>query len=192
MMDDIDTLAALLAERSDGAIEETGATALFKAISGDPLIRIEVLARRTRLLTADECRLLRAGAAASGHERRGMLRTSTGVPVADTTSVLLPGRIPAKARAELGIPDHRMPLPPRTRVPLGRALRGFGVRREPLRVQRTDARLDASGQEQIIYSAARLWLGPGPIGLATERVYRRFVEAFPSPWCALSQRNRPL
>jgi len=74
-----------------------------------------------------------------------------------------------------------VPLTVPTPEPLGRVLRGFGVIREPLEVILTPFRFDDAGEEQVVYSAARLWLEE-PIALVTERVYRRFLEAFPCPW----------
>jgi hypothetical protein len=70
------------------------------------------------------------------------------------------------------------PLPAPATEPLGRALRGLGVTREPLVVRLTPAAHGSDTEEQVIYSAARLWLGV-PIGLVTGRIYRRFPEEFP-------------
>ena len=63
-------------------------------------------------------------------------------------------------------------------VPLGRALAGLRVRREPLEVLPTPGQRDASGKEQVIWSAARLWLG-GPIAIVTERIYQEFLDRLP-------------
>ena len=66
-------------------------------------------------------------------------------------------------------------------VPLGRALAGLGVRREPLEVLATPGQLDAAGREQVVWSAARLWLD-APVALVTECFYKEFLDAYPGPW----------
>ncbi len=95
--------------------------------------------------------------------------------------ILLPRRVPGCARAMLGIAESGAALPGPSGAPLGRALRGLGVRREPLEARLTPGLHDTTGEEQVIYSAARLWLG-APIAVVTERVYRSFLAAFPRPW----------
>ena len=180
-MTDADALAAwLLARRAGRPVEECGATAIFAAICGRA-VTAEIQSRRVRQPTAREQRLMQAFRAPAVYERRGILHAGPGMPVAETTAVLLPSRLPGNAGDLLGITGAGAAPPAASEVPLGRALRGFGVRREPLEARLTPGASDAAGEEQVIYSAARLWLG-GPIALVTERVYRRFLTAFPGPW----------
>jgi hypothetical protein len=177
---DIGTLIAwLLAAPRHSPVEACGATAAFAAISGTEIAAV-THARGTRELTQREQQLLQALGATTGHERSGTLYAGN-VPAAATTAILLPHRVPATVRATLGIgpPGDMLPMVPG--VPLGRALGGLGVRREPLEVVPTPGERDADGAELVISSAARLWLG-GPIAIVTERVYREFLACFPGPW----------
>jgi hypothetical protein len=175
-------IAWLRAEPPDAPIERSGATAAFAAISGHPITAV-MQSRGARRLTHRERQLLQSSDAITGHERRGTLYAGS-IPAAATTAVLLPQRLPAAVRATLGIgPDgEALPrasdVPGAGDVPLGRALRGLGARREPLRVQCTPGEQDAAGREVVVCSAARLWLGH-PVGIVTERVYREFLDAFP-------------
>src|SRR6202046_1096894 len=108
------------------------ATILFEQLTGEQ-VRIELTGCADRPLTAAECRDLRIGSGASGYERTGSLRTvSSGLVVAEVSSLVVPGRLPAAARTALGMPGGGEPTPPPSDVPLGKALAGFGVRREPL------------------------------------------------------------
>ena len=45
----------------------------------------------------------------------------------------------------------------------------------------TPGQRDAFGREQVIWSAARLWLDR-PIAMVTECFYREFLDAYPGPW----------
>jgi hypothetical protein len=177
---DIGTLIAwLLAAPRRSPVEDCGATAAFSVISGSEIAAV-MHSRRSRELTQREQQLLQALGATTGHERRGVLYAGN-IPAAETTAVLLPHRVPATVRATLGIGPRGDALPAVPGVPLGRALGGLGVRREPLEVVPTPGEHDADGNELVISSAARLWLG-GPIAIVTERVYRDFLACFPSPW----------
>jgi hypothetical protein len=178
---DIGALIGWLLEAPRGRpVEECGATAAFAAISGAPVTAV-IRSCGPRELTQREQQQLQAPGATAGHERRGILYAGS-VPAAATTAVLLPDRIPAAARQAIGIGAGRA-APARPGVPLGRALAGLGVRREPLEVLATPGQRDAGGNEQVIWSAARLWLG-GPIAIVTELVYRQFLDAYPGPWKA--------
>jgi hypothetical protein len=175
-MDDAGVFLTWLLGRPQGPVENHGATSAFAAFSGCEISAV-MRSRRVRRLTAREKYLLQALGATTGHERRGVLYAGP-VPAAATTAIVLPHRIPAEVRRVLGIAESGAVLPADAEVPLGRALRGFGVRREVLDLQMTPGTRDAAGNELAIYSAARLWLG-APIALVTERVYRRFLAAFP-------------
>jgi hypothetical protein len=177
---DIGTLIAwLLAAPRHSAVEDCGATAAFSVISGSEIAAV-MHCRGSRELTQREQQLLQSLGATTGHERRGVLYAGN-IPAAETTAVLLPHRVPATVRATLGIGPRGDAVPAVPGVPLGRALGGLGVRREPLEVVPTPGEHDADGNELVISSAARLWLG-GPIAIVTERVYRDFLASFPSPW----------
>jgi hypothetical protein len=178
-MNDADALIAWLLARPEGPVEDNGATAAFTAISGGEITAV-MRSRRVRELTAREQYLLQALGATTGHERRGVLYAGT-VPAAATTAILLPRRIPASVREVLGIAESGAVLPAASEVPLGRALRGLGVRREPLDVHLTPGRRDTHGDEQVIRATARLWLG-APIAVVTEQVYLGLLTAFPGPW----------
>jgi hypothetical protein len=143
------------------------ATLLFEELAGES-IHIELAGRTDRALTAAESLELHAGPDTIGHHRTGRLRTVTsGLVAAEVTSTVLPWRLPASTRRELGIPAPGEPAPPRSDVPLGKALAGLGVRREPL-----GARLVRSGSSDniAVESSARMWLGDLPVALASERV----------------------
>lgn len=169
----------LLAAPRTGPVEDSGATAALSAISGTAITAV-MRSRGTRDLTTAEQYLLQALGATVGHERRGTLYAGD-VPAAQTTAILLPHRVPASARDLLGIAEHGAALDVACDVPLGRALGGLGVRREPLDVELTAGERDEDGNEQVIRSTARLWLG-GPVALVTERIYTAFLGAFPGPW----------
>ena len=104
------------------------------------------------------------------------------------TAVLLPCRIPRTALYLLGTGSGG--TAPGGGVPLGRALAGLGVRREPLEVLATPGQFDAAGREQVAWSAARLWLD-APVALVTESFYREFLDAFPGPWALPGPRTAP-
>ena len=143
------------------------ATLLFEELAGER-IHIELAGRTDRALTAAECLELHASPDTIGHHRSGRLRTVTsGLVAAEVTSTVLPWRLPASTCKELGIPAPGEPAPPHSDVPLGKALAGLGVRREPL-----GARLVRSGSSDniAVESSARMWLGSLPVALASERV----------------------
>jgi hypothetical protein len=186
-MTDAEALAAWLLARQPGRpVEACGATAIFTAICGQA-ITADIQFRGARPPTAREQLLLQAPGVPAVHERRGTLQAAPGMPVAEITAVLLPSRLPRAAGELLGITGSGDAPPAGDEVPLGRALRGLGVRREPLQARLTPGASDASGQEQVIHSASLLWLG-GPVALVTERVYRSFLAAFPGPWPASPRR----
>jgi hypothetical protein len=173
-------LARLLAGTPGGMVEDCGATALFGAIAGTEITAV-MRSRRACQLTARQLGQLRA-AGTAGHERRGVLYAGPDVAVAATTAVLVPARIPARVRAMLGFGPDGAVLPAEADMPLGRALAGFGVRREPLGAHLTPGVDDGDGNQVVMVSAARLWLGPAPVAVVTEHVLAAFLVAFPGPW----------
>jgi hypothetical protein len=161
------SIVALLA-RSPGP-----ATLLFEQLAQEQ-IRIELTGRSDRLLTSAECHELRADPGTSGHYRSGTLRTATtGLLVAEVTSLVLPWRLPAAARDALGIPNLGEPLPPPSTIPFGKALAEFGVLREPLGARLVRDPMTTGGHVSV-ESSALMWLGEAPVALAGERVTAQF------------------
>lgn len=189
IFDPVTTLAEVLARRRTEPVETSGLTAVLEHISGGP-VTVELLGRVNRPLTGEEHHLLAAGAHLIGHERKGLLRPTSGPPAAEVTALLVINRMPWHACKRLGMPapyDPGGPMPPPTGVPLGRALAGFGVVREPIgEVKRTDGRTDAAGNPQALYSSALLRLGSGILGVVTERINSAFLDAYPGPWPGLT------
>jgi hypothetical protein len=188
LVNDIDALIGWLLEAPRGRcpVEDCGATALISAIS-----RTEVTAvmhsRGPKELTVSEQQHLQAPGARTGHQRRGTLYAGS-VPAAAVTAVLLPSRIPRTALRALGTDADGTAIGD-DGVPLGRALAGLGVRREPLEVLATPGQRDAAGREQVIWSAARLWLDH-PVALVTECFYQAFLDTYPAPWTLPHHRSR--
>ena len=81
--------------------------------------RIEVLGRADRELTAAERCRLNAGPITAGQHRTGLLCTASGMVAAETSLVILPGRVPRHALAALAGTD----------VPAGKILAPLGVQR---------------------------------------------------------------
>jgi hypothetical protein len=150
------------------------ATLLFERLTGEE-IRIELTRCGDRPLTAAERRDLQLGpdadADAAGHARAGTLCTvGSGLVAAEVWSVVVPGRLPAAARAALGIPGPGEPAPPPTGRPLGKVLASFGVRREPLGARLVHEDGSVPGGGVSVSSSARMWLADVPVALAGERV----------------------
>jgi hypothetical protein len=146
------------------------ATILFEELAGEE-IRIELTRCADRALTPAECRDLRVSLGALGHERTGTLRTvNSGLVAAEVSSIVVPGRLPASARTALGIPGAEEPAPTPTDVPLGKALAGLGVRREPLGARLVHDDSTRPGGRVSVTSSARMWLADLPVALASERV----------------------
>jgi hypothetical protein len=179
-VNDVDALIGWLLEAPSGRcpVEDCGATAALSVISGAE-VTVRMSSRGPRELTAGEQRLLQTLGVTIGHERLGILYADN-VPAAAVTAVLLPHRVPDTALGALGTDASGAALGD-GEVPLGRALAGLGVWREPLEALPTPGQRDAAGREQAIWSVARLWLG-FPIALVTERFYQAFLDAHPGPW----------
>jgi len=180
-MSDADVLLAWLTDCTRrGAVEDHGATAVFSRIAGTEITAV-TRSRRACPLTRRQQKLLHAGAGTAGHERRGVLYAGPDIAVAATTAVLVPARIPARVRAMLGAGPDGAVIPAEADMPLGRALAGYRARREPLEAFLAPGR-DYDGNQLVITSAARLWLGAAPVALVTEHVLAGFLAAFPGPW----------
>jgi hypothetical protein len=148
------------------------ATLLFEELAGEQ-IRVDLADRVDRSLTAAECHELHVSPGTSGHHRMGRLRTVTsGLVVAEVTSLVIPRRLPASARTALGIPGPDDPMPRPSALPLGKALADLGARREPLgaRLVRDVPGITVSGGSVVLELSARIWLGDVPVALASERV----------------------
>jgi hypothetical protein len=190
-VNDVDALIGWLLEAQHGGwpVEDSGATALLSAISGTQVTAV-MHARGPKQLTRQEQQLLEAPGTTTGHERRGVLNAGR-VPAAAVTAVLLPHRVPVAALRALGIGTDGAVLAD-AGMPLGLALAGLGVRREPLEALATPGQRDVSGREQVIWSAARLWLD-SPVAVVTECFYQGFLDAYPGPWTmpSLATRTAP-
>ena len=150
-------MAAVLAEGT------TPVTLLFEQLAGEP-VRAVLAGSGGRELTRTECLQLLTPPGTEGHQRDSVLQAArSGQTVAEVTALVLPGRLPEQARADLGLSGG---LP--TGVPLGKVLAGFGVRREPL---------GARVVPGAVVSCARLWLGNLPVALASERVPAELCQA---------------
>jgi len=150
------------------------ATLLFEELAGEQ-VRIELAGCASRPLTTAERLELHLSPGAHGHQRTGTLRTvNSGLVVAEVSSVVVPGRLPASARRALGIPVTGEPASPPSDAPLGKVLADIGVRRESLgaRLVRDSPRIP-SGRVSV-ESSARLWLADMPVALASERVSAEF------------------
>ena len=123
-------------------------------------IRIEVLGRADRELTAAEHYRLDAGPITAGHHRTGLLRTASGLVAAETSLIILPGRIPPHARAALAGTD----------IPAGKILAPLGVQRLDRRALCLHGRPDSAGADVGVQSSAVLALDGTQVAIATERI----------------------
>lgn len=176
-------LARLLARTGETPIECDGAMAVFEAIAGSGPLIASMSVHPRRCVLPRERELLRAGERDEIHQRDGVLRCAAGVPVAEVIALVVTCRVPAPARPALSITPSGRLIPGHSRTPLGNALRGLGVRIEQLGVARTPGRADEAGAGQVLASTALLRTASGlPLALVTERVYARFLAAYPPPW----------
>jgi chorismate-pyruvate lyase len=165
-----DGVASLLATLL--TVSTTPATLLLEELARTP-IRIEVLGRADHELTADEHYRLDAGPITTGHYRSGLLRTASGLVVAETTLVILPQRIPAAARAALAS----------TNVPIGKILASLGMQRTDRRALCLTGCLNDAGTDVAVRSSAVLVLDGIKVAIATEKITGDF--------CRLITRNTP-
>jgi hypothetical protein len=180
-------LASMLAVMGDGPVETGGATAVFEAISGGRLTA-DVLSSPVARVSQEEKSLLKVQDGEILHVRSGVLRCPGCITVAQVTAVVVNARVPERARASLGITRSGQLMPVPGSTPLGRALRGLGVRREQRAVVLTPGCRDAFGARLALRSSALLLSAQSmPLAWVVERVYARFVETFPPPWPGLPQ-----
>ena len=154
-----DLLATLL------AVSTTPATLLLEELARTQ-IRIEVLGRADRELTAGEHYRLDAGPITAGHHRTGLLRTTSGMVAAETSLVILPQLILPHARAALA----------GTNAPVGKILAPLGVQRLDRRALCVHGCLDTAGGDVAVESSAVLALDGVKVAIATERITGQFCQ----------------
>ena len=150
-------------------VSTTPATLLLEELARTQ-IRIEVLGRADRELTAAEHHRLDAGPITAGHHRTGLLRTASGLVAAKTSLIILDARIPPHARAALADTD----------TPAGKILSPLGTRRLDRRALCRDGCLDATGGDVAVDSSAVLALDGEKIAIATERITADFCRLIAS------------
>ena len=146
-------------------VSTTPATLLLEELARTQ-IRIEVLGRAGRELTAAEHYRLDAGPITAGHHRTGLLRTASGMVAAETSLVIVPQLIPPQARAALAGTD----------TPVGKILAPLGVRRVDRRALCRHGCLDSAGGDVAIESSAVLALDGVKVAIATERITGQFCQ----------------
>jgi hypothetical protein len=175
-------LAGVLEVMGDQPIETGGATAVFEAISGGRLTA-DVLSSPAPRVSPEEKSLLQVRDGEILHVRSGVLRCPGCIAAAQVSALVVNARVPDRARASLGITRSGQLMPVPGSTPLGRALRGLGVRREQRAVVLTPGCQDAFGARLALRSSALLRSAQGlPLAWVIERVYARFLETFPPPW----------
>jgi hypothetical protein len=127
-------------------------------------IRIEVLGRVDRELTAAEYYRLDAGLITAGHHRTGRLYTSSGMVAAETSLVVLPQRIPPHARTALAD----------TNTPAGKILAPLGVQRLDRRALCRHGCLDTVSGDVAVESSGVLVFDGDKVAIAAERISVEF------------------
>jgi hypothetical protein len=150
-------------------VSTTPATLLLEELARTQ-IRIEVLGRAGRELTAAEHYRLDAGPITAGHHRTGLLRTASGLVAAETSLVILLERIPPHARAALAD----------TSIPIGKILAPLGVRRVDRRTLCSHGCLDTAGGNVAVQSSAVLALDGIKVAIATEQITEQFCQLIAS------------
>jgi hypothetical protein len=150
-------------------VSTTPATLLLEELARTQ-IRIEVLGRAGRELTAAEHHRLDAGPITAGHHRTGLLRTASGLVAAETSLIILLERIPPHARAALAD----------TSIPVGKILAPLGVRRVDRRALCSHGCLDTAGGNVAVQSSAVLALDGVKVAIATEQITGQFCQLIAS------------
>jgi hypothetical protein len=146
-------------------VSTTPATLLLEELAHTQ-IRIEVLGRADRELTAAEHYRLDAGPITAGHYRTGLLRTASGLVAAETSLVIMPQRIPPHARTALA----------GTSTPVGKILAPLGMQRTDRRALCRHGCLDTAGGDVAVESSAVLTLDGVKVAIATERITGHFCQ----------------
>jgi hypothetical protein len=163
-----DGVASLLATVL--AVSERPATLLLEELAHTE-IRIEVISRTDRNLTASEHYQLDADPITSGQHHAGLLRTTGGLVAAETELVILPQRLPTDARVALAD----------ARIPADKILAPLGVRRLDHRVLCRGSCQDSAGKDVAVESFAVLAIGDTKVGVTTERVTGKFCRFAAEP-----------
>ena len=163
-----DGMASLLATVL--AVSERPVTLLLEELAHTE-IRIEVLSRTDRELTASEHHRLDAGPITSAHHRAELLRTKGGIVAAETELVILPQRLPTDTRAALV----------GTRIPVDKILAPLGVRRLGRCALCRGGRQDSAGKDVAVDSFAVLAIGDTKVGITTERITGEFCRLATEP-----------
>ena len=158
------------------AVSTTPATLLLEELARTQ-IRIEVLGRDDRELTAAEHYRLDAGPITTGHHRTGLLRTASGLVAAETSLIILPQRIPQHARVALAGTD----------IPVGRILAPLGMQRLDRRTLCRHGCLDTAGGDVAVDSSAVLAVDGEKVAIATERITGEFCRLIASSSDTTSQ-----
>lgn len=161
-------------------VSTTPATLLLEELARTQ-IRIEVLGRAGRELTAAEHYRLDAGPITAGHHRTGLLRTASGLVAAETSLVILLERIPPHARAALAD----------TSIPVGKILAPLGVRRVDRRALCSHGCLDTAGGNVAVQSSAVLALDGVKVAIATEQITGQFCQLIASSSPDTTSRSGP-
>ena len=163
------------------AVSTTPATLLLEELAHTQ-IRIEVLGRADRELTAAEHYRLDAGPIMAGQHRTGLLRTASGLVAAETSLIILPQRIPQHARVALAGTD----------IPVGRILAPLGMQRLDRRTLCRHGCLDTAGGDVAVDSSAVLAVDGGKVAIATERITGDFCRLITSSPDATSRPDSPV
>ena len=163
-----DGVASLLATVL--AVSERPATLLLEELAHTE-IRIEVISRTDRNLTASEHYQLDADPITSGQHHAGLLSTTGGLVAAKTELVILPQRLPTDARVALAD----------TRIPIDKILAPLGARRLDRRVLCRRGRRDSTGENVAVESFALLAIGDTRVGITTERITGEFCRLAAEP-----------
>jgi hypothetical protein len=150
-------------------VSATPATLLLEELARTQ-IRIEVLGRADRELTAAEHYRLDAGPITAGHYRTGLLRAASGQVAAETSLIILPGRIPPDARAALAGAS----------IPVGKILAPLGMKRVDRRALCRHGCVDTAGGDVAVESSAVLALDGVKVAIATERITGDFCRLIAS------------
>jgi len=132
------------------AVSERPAALLLEELAHTE-IRIELLSRSDRALTASERYMLDSGPMTSAHHSVELVLTRGGIVAAETQLVILPQQLPAGARAILV----------GTRIPVGAILAQFGARRLDRRALCRGGCQDSAGKDVAVESFAMLAIGDG-------------------------------
>jgi hypothetical protein len=163
-----DGVASLLATVL--TMSERPATVLLEELAHAE-IRIDVISRTDRNLTASERCLLDADPITSGQHYAGLLCIMGSIVAAETELVILPQRLSIDARAALA----------NTHMLADKILMPLGARRLDRRVLCRGGCQDSAGKDVAVESFAVLAIGDTKVGVTTERITGRFCQLAAEP-----------